>query len=259
VSSLDYSAWTATLVAVGIASAVPLASTVALAQRPSLIAVWVPRLVFLAAGALFGAALFHLIPEALSSNGAPEVGLLVFAGIAAFALFERGFHVHGLRDPLMRGAGVRASEARALVPLTIASDALHNIIDGVLIASAFLARPSLGVITGVAIALHELPRELGTFAICVRGGLTPRQAILVNVGTGLLAIAGAIVALLVGGQAGNVGTVLMPFAAGNFLYLAAAILWSERDGFRPPRAMRAMRAAGFVGVGVLVTALLARH
>jgi zinc and cadmium transporter len=151
---------------------------------------------------------------------------------------------------------VRESDARALVPLTIASDALHNLIDGVLIASAFLARPSLGVVTGVAIALHELPRELGTFAVCVRGGMTPRRAILFNVGTGLLAVAGALGALLVGARAGSAGTMLMPFAAGNFLYLAAAILWSERDALRPPLAMR---AAGFVGVGVLVTALLAQH
>ena len=252
----DYSAWTATLVAVAIASAVPLASTVALAQRASLVDRWVPRLVFLAAGALLGAALFHLIPESLSSNGPTTVALLVLLGVVTFAVFERGFHLRGLRDPRKGDARVGQGDLPSLVRLTIASDALHNVLDGVLIASAFLARPSLGVVTGVAIALHELPRELGTFAICVRGGMTPRRAILVNASTGVLAIAGALAALLVGARAGHVGTLLMPFAAGTFLYLAASILWSERDALRPPLAAR---AAGFVGVGVLVTALLARH
>lgn len=255
-SAPDYSAWTASLATVAVASVVPLVSTVVLAQRPTLVNIWIPRLVFLAAGALLGAALFHLIPESLSASGPLAVAGLVIAGITTFAIFERGFHFFGLRHRAASDVGVRESEARALVPLTIASDALHNTIDGVLIASAFLARPSLGVITGVAIALHELPRELGTFAVCVRGGMTPRQAILVNVGTGLLAIAGALGALLVGARAGYIGALLMPFAAGNFLYLAAAILWSERDGLRPPLVMR---AAGFVGVGVLVTALLAQH
>ena len=73
------------------------------------------------------------------------------------------------------------------MPLGIASDALHNTIDGALVATAFMTDPSLGVFAGAAIALHELPRELGTFAICVDGGMSPRRAILVNAATGVLA------------------------------------------------------------------------
>lgn len=256
--SVAQSSWAASLVAVGIASALPLASTVALAQRPALVQRWVPRLVFFAAGALLGAALFHLIPESLGASSPVHVAALVLAGVAAFAVFERavhgrGAHQHHLHAPDAAG---RASHARDLVPLTIASDALHNVIDGVLIASAFLARPSLGVITAAAIALHELPRELGTFAICVRGGMSPRQAILVNVATGVLAIAGALAALTLGARVARLGEMLMPFVAGNFLYLASAILWAERGELRAPNAKR---AAGLVAIGVLITALVAKR
>lgn len=250
--------WITSLLAVGVASAIPLVATWWLASRPATTAVWVPRLIFIASGALLGAAAFHLIPEALAGASPGRVALLVSVGVLALALMERV--IHALERPVAGAAheALEAHEAHGhpshLMPLGIASDALHNLIDGALVATAFLANPSLGIFAGVAIALHELPRELGTFALCVDGGMTPRRAILVNAATGVLALLGAVSALVIGADAERFGDLLVPFAAGNFLYLSAAILMARR-GAAP--GGRRFEDYLLVLAGVVVTALVA--
>ncbi len=221
------SIWGATLLAVLIASALPLLATWWLATRPSVTTALLPRLILVASGALIGAAAFHLIPDALVEGTPARVALLVVLGALALGVLERV--IHSLERPSATHAPHAAHGHRAhLMPLGIASDALHNTIDGALIATAFVTNPSLGMFAGAAIALHELPRELGTYALCVEAGMSPRRAILVNAGTGVLALLGAALALIVGGAVQRLGVILVPFAAGNFLYLAGAILVAQR-------------------------------
>lgn len=256
--------WLTSLLAVGVASAIPLVATWWLATRPATTALWVPRLIFIASGALLGAALFHLIPEALAGDSAGRVVIFVALGVVALALLERAIHALERREDGVSGAAHEPHEPHEphgphghpshLMPLGIASDALHNTIDGALVATAFLADPSLGIFAGVAIALHELPRELGTFALCVDGGMSPRRAILVNAATGVLALLGAVSALLIGADTERFGAFLVPFAAGNFLYLSAAILVSRRRTAAPGR--RRWDYAFALG-GLLMTALVA--
>ncbi|MCC6772373.1 MAG: ZIP family metal transporter [Gemmatimonadaceae bacterium] len=252
----DRSIWGASLLAVGIASLLPLLATWWLATRPAMTTALLPRLILVASGALVGAACFHLIPDALVAGSALHVGGLVVLGVLSLAALERV--IHSLERP---SAAERPHAAHGhaghLMPLGIASDALHNTIDGALIATAFVANPSLGMFAGAAIALHELPRELGTFALCVEAGMSPKRAILVNAGTGVLALLGASLALLVGTGAQRFGVMLVPFAAGNFLYLAGAILVAQRGrAWVGDGRLRAW----YVVAGIAVTALLAgRH
>ncbi len=246
--------WWASLAAVFVASAVPLLATWFLAGRPALTAQLVPRLIMIAAGALLGAAIFHLIPESLARVSAGQVWLLTGAGIAALALLERV--IHAMERPAS-AVGATPHETLGhrshLMPLGIVSDALHNSIDGALVATAFMTNPSLGVFAGAAIALHELPRELGTFALCVDGGMTPRRAILINAATGVLALLGAVIALAIGVDARRFGELLLPFAAGNFIYLAGAILVAQR---RESRAGTLAARIALVLAGVAMTAML---
>ena len=245
--------WGASLFAVFVASVIPLVATWVLASRPALTTLLVPRLIMLAAGALLGATVFHLIPESLARVSAGQVGGLVAAGIAALALLERA--IHAMERPTGSAAThhVALGHRSHLMPLGIVSDALHNTIDGALIATAFLTDPSLGVFAGAAIALHELPRELGTFALCVDGGMSPRRAIAVNAATGVLALLGAVLALSIGVDARRFGEFLLPFAAGNFVYLAGAILVAQRRESRGgPLALR----LALVAAGIALTAIL---
>lgn len=255
-AAIDYGTpWTGSLLAVAIASAIPLLTTIMLARRPQLVAFWVPRLVFVAAGALLGAAFFHLLPQSLASGGGWRAALLVVAGVMMLASLERVVHAIEPNESLDDPHPVHGHTSH-LMPISIASDALHNLIDGVLIATAFIATPTLGIFTGAAIALHELPRELGTFALCIKGGMSPRRAILVNVATGVLAIIGAMAALSIGSHVSAFGEFLVPVAAGNFLYLAFAILRNERDALRSGRMLHAaiLVAFGMVMTGFLTTA-----
>lgn len=238
------------LLAVGLASALPVVGTLLFAAGAQRTVEWIPRLVPFAVGAMVGAALFHLIPEAAQAASPARVALSVLAGVAAFVILDRV--THGKHDE-----SVAAREpARAVLSLSIASDALHNLIDGVLVATTFLTEPTLGVITAVAVATHELPRELGTFALCVAGGLSIRRALVVNALTAALALVGALTVIALGSVATDVAKNLLPFAAGAFLYLAGSIVWLDRARLRT--ANLRMRYGALIALGVLV-ASAARH
>jgi len=244
-------AWGPPIAAVGLASLIPLMCTWWLSSRPALTDRLVPRLIFLAAGALLGAAVFHLIPESLSDGSWPRVSAWVLLGAGALALLERVVHL--MERPTAGHTHATLGHASHLMPLGIASDALHNALDGSLVATAFLTDPSLGVFAGLAIAVHELPRELGTFALCVNGGMSPRRAVFVNAATGVLALLGAVLALLIGADAQRLGSFLIPFAAGNFLYLAGAIVVSQRTRFLAdgPASNVALMVTGIVLTAVV--------
>lgn len=215
------------IVAVAIASAVPLAGTLLFAAGARGLVAMAPRLIPFAVGAMLGAAVFHLLPDALARATDREAVLLVAAaGFAAFAIVDQLAH---------RAAGLRTSSsgrASGRLFLTIASDGLHNLIDGILIATTFLEEPALGVITAAAVALHEVPRELGTFALCLSGGLSIRASLAITAATAVVAIFGALLVVSLGPAVSSLGLALVPFAAGNFLYLVGSILWDSRDQLR---------------------------
>ena len=261
---MPVSPWSHSLAAVALVSAIPLVVMLLLSWNPGRVHHVLPQLVPFAAGALLGAALFHLVPEALRGAAPLRVFAIMGAGYFLFFAVDRLLH-RDARPIEVSGAAashsvigdvVAATRARHLLPLTMAGDALHNVIDGMLIAAAYMDNPSLGLLTGAAIALHELPRELGTFALLVRGGTSVLRALLFNALTAAGAVAGAVATLVVGTRVEAVGTALVPFAAGNFLYLGGAIALAEfRDPARRGFGVKLMMAA----LGLLLTAAALGH
>ncbi len=281
------SVWINTLVAVALVSAVPLVVTMVLAANPSLVRRMLPDLLAFGVGVLVASSLLHLIPEALVVHSAPRVLLLVAAGFAGFAGVEwllkahDHSHVHGLAmgtpghdaPPPMEHSheavhGVAHGTAprdaghgnhghahhKTLLPIAFGADVLHNFLDGILIAATFLVRPELGLLTAVAIGLHELPREVSTFGLFVHGGLTPRRAVLFNALTALVAIGGAVVMLLLGREAEQLAAAILPVTAGSMLYIAFTV---GRAVLPPVGGVFSVRrlswgAAGFVGLGVVL-------
>lgn len=250
------------VLAVAVASGITVLAVLLFAAGARRFVQFIPRLVPFAVGAMLGAAAFHLLPLALSrTNDNLSVIVLAASGVVAFALVD----FLASRASVRSGGAVVAAgmgsfaggtiQARRLT-LTIASDALHNFIDGILIATSFLAQPTLGVITAAAVALHEVPRELGTFALCVSSGLTVKRALAIAALTGVLAIMGAMLVVTLGPSVTAIGYALVPFAAGNFIFLAGSIVWESwaetRSNHDAPLFVL------LVVAGILVT-LLAAH
>ncbi len=190
-------------------------------------------LVALAAGALIGDAFLHLLPEATAERGGFStnlagtviVGFLIMFGLEVILRLR---HAHGeaideSHDP--HGHGTPAVEPFGW--LNLASDAVHNLLDGIIIAAAYLVDTGLGIATTIAVAAHEIPQELGDFAVLVRAGMKPRRAILFNLATALTALLGAILVFVLPINTATLEHYALPLIAGAFLYIGAADLIPE--------------------------------
>ncbi|MCX8194927.1 MAG: ZIP family metal transporter [Candidatus Micrarchaeota archaeon] len=175
-------------------------------------------LISFAAGTMLGAALFDLLPH---SSEEIEVALaleLAFAGILAGFVMEKIIHWHH------HHAGTAREHTHPLGMLTLIGDALHNFFDGVAIAAAFIAGIPVGIITTIAIALHEIPQEIGDFALLLYSGYTRAKALAFNFLSALSALAGALAFYFFSELVEHFESYALAFTAGMFIYVAAADL-----------------------------------
>jgi len=212
-----------------------------------------------AVGALLGDAFIHLVPEAFAAR-APDApaplrpSLLILSGMLTFFVVEKLLrHRHGPLHDLHHPD--HSTPRPVLAAVNVLGDAIHNFIDGVLIGSSYLAGPTLGVSTSLAVLLHEIPQELGDFAVLVHSGMSVRKAIWINLATASAAILGTAVALAIGSVAHDLVTsLLLPIAAGGFVYLAAADLIPELQHDHSMRGL--VVQTGAIALGVAVMGLL---
>ena len=199
-----------------------LSSVIALWLKPETLKWLVPNLVALAVGVLLGDAFIHLIPDAIESHSSvSEVCLIVLIGMFVFFVLEKGLrwrHDHNI------DIQPTADHILPLAKMNLFGDAVHNFVDGILIAGSFLADPVIGLTTTLAIVAHEIPQELGDVGALLRGGFTPRQAVLYNFYCSLMVLPGAIFTLFLSQVAESSLVVLLPVAAGGFIYIAASDL-----------------------------------
>jgi zinc and cadmium transporter len=214
--------------------------------KPARLRVVLPLLVSLAVGVLLGDAFLHLIPEAVGSIGSvSQVCLYVLAGIVLFFAVEkvvRWRHRHDVFDPTTQGGA-----GNAMARMNLVGDAIHNFIDGVLIAGSFSVDPVVGATTTLALIAHEIPQEIGDVGALIHGGYSPRRAVFLNFMCALSVIAGVVFTLQVAQAADAAMPYLLPVAAGGFIYIATAdfipSLHSHR-GFRHDSLQVATVAVG---------------
>jgi zinc and cadmium transporter len=205
-------------------------------------------LVALAAGSLLGGALFVMVPGAVARLGN---GLTVYvalaAGVAVFFMLEQFLHWHHCHREVCPHAPVGV--------LVLVADAVHNFIGGLAVGSAFVLDLRLGVVTWLVAAAHEVPQELGDFGILVHSGWDRRSALVYNVLSALTFLVGGVIAY--GASAHLDVAVLVPFAAGSFIYIALADLVPE-IAERPAVGEKVAQTACFMaGLGLLLaTAVL---
>lgn len=219
-------------------------------------------LVAMAAGTLVGDAFFHLIPEASHAweeAGLAQMGLVIVAGFVAFFLLEvlvRSRHSHLERaEPDVHGHDHDGHGSPGGVApyawTNLIGDAFHNFLDGAVIATAFLVDVPLGIATTVAVVLHEVPQELGDFAVLLRSGMSAGKALLFNLASALMAVLGAVIVLALGLEVGVLEAYALPFIAGAFVYIAGADLIPELHHHSRGREAATIFIAFLAGIAVM--------
>lgn len=210
------------LLGVAVVSLVSLVGVFALSIREEVMRKYIFLLVSLAVGALLGDAFIHLIPEAFEVSTNPlNTSLLIIAGILVFFVFEKFLHWHH------HGDDVDADHVHPVGKLVLFSDGVHNFIDGIIIGISFLVSVPLGVATTLAVILHEIPQEIGDFAVLIHAGYTRARALWLNFMSALASVLGVLVAFMLGEVGESFINSILPLAAGGFIYIAVADLMPE--------------------------------
>jgi len=198
------------------------------------------------AGALFGDAFIHLIPEAMEGGGfGIHVSLLILFGVIASFIIERFLQWRHCHVPTSE------EHPHSFAYMNLFGDAVHNFIDGLIIGGSYLASIPLGVATTLAVVFHEIPQEIGDFGVLIYGGFNKSRALFLNFLTALTAILGAIAALSLGFLIQGSIQFLIPFAAGNFIYIAGSDLIPELRKEEPEPLKSALQLTALV-LGVLI-------
>jgi len=200
-----------------------LLATVALRMK----AEWVPVMVSYAIGALLGAAFLEILPHALEHATTPEALTgTVLAGIMGFFILEKLVlwrHCHTEHCEAHGAEAPQHDHGRSGLMITV-GDTVHNFVDGVMIAAAFLVDFKLGVVTAFAIAAHEVPQELGDFLILRHSGYSNRQAILLNLLSSLAMLVGALLGYFLLAPLQWILPYMLAIAASGMIYVAVADL-----------------------------------
>jgi zinc and cadmium transporter len=238
-----------------------------------------PHLVSFATGALLGAALLALIPHAVEAAGMEnvhEVGIALIAGIALFFVLEKfllwrhchddhcaehpvgAAHEHGHQAHGQSHAHQHEqARKKASGTLVLVGDALHNVLDGVLIAAAFLTDTHLGIVTALAIMAHEIPQEVGNFAVLLNSGVSRRRALVLNLLTSLTAVIGGVVGFFALEQALAALPFAVAIAASSLLYVAVADLIPGLHRKIDPRS--SITQVLLIGLGIALIAFAERQ
>lgn len=248
---------TLTVLSVLAVSLVSLVGVAAFSLRLAFLKRSLTVLVALAAGALLGDAVIHLIPESLEVIGDETYfALAVLGGLALFFILEkvlRWHHAHHAGED--DHAGHERYEADAththLAPMVLVADGIHNMVDGAVIAASYLVSPALGFATTVAVFLHEIPQEVADYALLLHAGYSRTKALLWNFASGLTALLGAGVVLYFGTEIELFGAYAAAVTAGAFIYLAAADLIPDLNRETSARASLSTLVAFLVGIGLM--------
>ncbi|MEW6352862.1 MAG: ZIP family metal transporter [Pseudomonadota bacterium] len=225
-----------------------------------------PHLVSFAVGALLGAAFLELLPEAMESPHVTtqQVGAAVLIGLLIFFVLEkivlwRHSHAdspecaatpgHAHHHPPLRAAGI----------LIVIGDAIHNFVDGILIAAAFLTDVRLGIITSLAVAAHEIPQEVGDFAILLHSGYSRAKALFYNILSSVTTIIGALLAYYSLAGLEQVVPFVLAIAAASFIYIAVADLLPDLHQRAQRRASLQQFALIGLGIALIYAAEVVLH
>jgi len=205
-----------------IVSLISLVGIFTLSIKEDLLRKYIFIFISLAVGALLGDAFIHLIPEAFENfTNATLASILIITGVLIFFILEKFLHWHH------HGEDKDEPHIHPVGKLVLFSDGVHNFIDGIIIGVSFIVSIPVGIATTVAVILHEIPQEIGDFAVLLHAGYTKSRALWLNFLSALCAVLGVVLTIVLG-ETGRVFTEwILPIAAGGFIYVAVADLIPE--------------------------------
>ena len=216
---------------------------------------WVPMLVSFAIGALLGAAFLEIIPHAFEHGEAHQVAFSILGGIFGFFVLEKVLiwrHCH------TEHCEVHDHDGRRSGALIIVGDTVHNFVDGILIAAAFLQSVELGVVTAIAIIAHEIPQEVGDFLILLHSGYTRARALAMNLISSAATIVGGVVGYYSLQAIADLESILLGVVAASMIYVAVADLipgLHRRPELRDTASQALLIALGIATIAMVGAAL----
>lgn len=220
------------LISVLIVSLVSFVGVLTLSLRRQVVDRLLLLFVSLSAGTLFGGAFLHLLPEAVETEGFTlQVSLLILAGVLLFFILEKFIHWHHCHTMGFDTAGLEKHthkhSKQHIGILNLLGDGLHNLLDGLIIAGSYLVSVPVGIATTLAVIIHEVPQEIADFGILLYAGWSHKKALFLNFLSAAVAILGTVLGLLLGSKGEWFAQMIIPIAAGGFVYIAGANLIPE--------------------------------
>lgn len=210
------------------------------------------------AGALFGDAFIHLLPQATVHGFTLKISLYILLGIVISFFIEKVIHWHHCHH-----SGKHYDECahhrhkeKSFAYMNIFGDLVHNFIDGLIIGGSYLVSIPVGLATTIAVILHEIPQEIGDFGILLHAGFTKTRALVYNFLTSLSAFIGVGIALIIGLKSEAFFLFLLPFAAGTFIYIAGSDLIPELHKEKIVSKSTVQVIFFLLGIGIMILLLL---
>lgn len=231
-------------ISVFIVSLVSLVGVFSLSLSGDVLKKYINFFISLAIGALLGDAFIHIIPEAFEGSlGANISSILIVGGILLFFVIEKFIHWHH------HGEDKEEVHIHPVGKLVLFTDGFHNFIDGVIIGASFLISLPVGIATTIAVILHEIPQEIGDFAVLIHSGYSKKRALLLNFISALAAFLGLAFVFIFGNVIENFVMWVVPIAAGGFIYIAVADLIPELH--KTKNAKHSLIQLGIIMLGVI--------
>jgi zinc and cadmium transporter len=239
--------WFFSLISVFLISLISFVGLIFLALKKEILQKLMLFLVSFATGGLLGSAFLHLLPEAVEELGLGwNFSLMILGGILAFFVLEKFILWRHCHIPISK------KNPQPLVFMNLVGDGFHNFLDGVMIAASFMTDFSLGIVTTIAVLIHEIPQEIGDFGILVYGGFSKTKALFFNFASGLIAVLGAVLTLSLGAKFTNFIPLLIPFTAGGFIYIASSDLIPELKKETKPLKSLLQFFGLLLGIGLMM-------
>ena len=236
-----------TFIGILVVSVISLLGVFVLPSREDILRKYIFLFISLAVGALLGDAFIHLIPEALDkSSNATATSVLIILGILLFFILEKFLHWHH------HGEDAKEGHIHPIGKLVLFSDGVHNFLDGIIIAASFMVNIPVGIATTVAVILHEIPQEVGDFAILLHSGYTRKRALVLNFLSALTAFVGAAAFFVFGELSKHLVGYFLPLAAGGFIYIALTDLIPELHKTKQMKHFFYQLAAVLLGVLAMI-------